>query len=546
MNDKILIRKLGNTMIKYAVDMAWIVVLFVVSTVLGLLIPIFTKEIMDQGFVAGNLTLLAGLTALVFLIKLLDGAVSIIKEKKRVQIAGKIQKDLNMAAFDHLAKLNISYFCEKSKFEIINSICLDIENIITIADENVFFAITQLFSMAGGIIGLCIIDLKMTIVVLLFIPFKYFFAKHFAMIRKNVLQRYIDKDRLFVKWYDDTVSGMKEVRLFDLFHLKREELNDYIDGVIEEKKKIGIVNQKNSIMDVILLQTILSVLYIMGAVRLFRFDISLGSVFAFITYSSLVTSPISSLLNIKYYLYGIFPSAKRYFTFMELPEESENGEELGGIESIEFKNVEFSYENKQNLLRGVSFSIQTGDKIALTGANGSGKTTIINLLLGLYQVSGGTILINGKGMDYYSLSSIRKKIAVVSQEVYLFQDTLKNNICFNKNFDEKRLLQLLKDCALEEFADPDKWNYMVGPNGALLSGGQKQKVSLVRAIIQDTEVIIFDEATSNTDAYSNEKIEELFTTVLKKKTIIRITHKYEEVSRMNKILIIKDGKVIEN
>ena len=280
---------------------------------------------------------------------------------------------------------------------------------------------------------------------------------------------------------------------------------------------------------------------------MFDLQLSVGSVFAFITYSSYVTGPISAILNIGYLLSGIIPSTKRYYEFMDLQEETESGKHLEPIfGELRLQNVSFSYEVGKPVLRAINLTFPKGSKTALMGRNGSGKTTIINLLTRVYNPVSGYILLNETDISEISLHKYRNMVSVVSQQIYLFNDTIRNNICLYQNVSDEVIRAACNESGLEDFLKEVSLDYVVGQNGAMLSGGQKQKIALVRALVHDKPIIIFDEVTSNTDSYSEYQINNLLHTRLKNKTVIIITHKREILSEVDRIIMLRDGIVVKN
>ena len=183
-------------------------------------------------------------------------------------------------------------------------------------------------------------------------------------------------------------------------------------------------------------------------------------------------------------------------------------------------------------------------KTVLIGRNGSGKSTLISLLLQLYQPTGGKITLNGIDISEFVLREYRNMVSVVSQEIYLFNSSIRDNICMYKNIDDKTIMEACKDSGLADFISEVSLDYVVGQNGAMLSGGQKQKIALARALVHNSPVIIFDEATSNTDVYSEHQINGLLHTKLKEKTVIIITHKQEILKEADQIIMLKDGAVV--
>ena len=544
MDNKEAVKKLLLLLGKYKKTIAVIVGCLLISTGLNLCVPLISRRIMDDGFIGGNKKLLIELVLASMVIYTVNSLIDIVKEKKRVDISAKIQYFLSEQSFSHLMKLRVNYFNNTNYAETLNNINTDINQMTSIADSSVFFVVTQAFSMTGGIIGLFIIDFRMTILVLLFIPIKCVVMKYFAKKQKQIMDEFIIRNQKYAKWFGDTVGGVREVKLFNIFDKKHEEFTIDQNDIIEKQKQMNMLSQWNMIVDSIMVQFLSTLLYILGANLVFDLKLSVGSVFAFITYSAYVTGPISAILNIGYLLSGIIPSTKRYYAFMDLEEESDSGKTLDmRFNDLKLEQVSFAYEKDKCILKGIDILFAKGSKTAIIGRNGSGKTTIINLLTRMYEPTSGKILLGAEDVSELSLSAYRNMVSVVSQQIYLFNDTIRNNICLYKQVDDTRIEAACMDSGLDNFIKEVSLDYVVGQNGAMLSGGQKQKIALARALIHDKPIVIFDEATSNTDAYSEQQINGLLNTKLKEKTVIVITHKKEILSKVDQIVVLKEGAV---
>lgn len=545
MSNREAVRKLLALLKDYTKIISIIFGCLLISTVLNLCVPLLSRRIMDDGFIGGNKELLIKLVLCSLMVYLVISVIDIIKEKNRINISAKIQYSLSEQAFSHLMKMKASYFNNKNYAEILNNINVDIGNMTSIADEGVFFVVTQAFSMTGGVIGLFILNWRMTILVLLFIPIKYVVMKKFAKQRKKVMDDFINDSQKYARWFGDTIGGVREVKLFGILNYKHAEFSQKQSKVVERQKKLNILSQWNNIIDTTLVQILVTVIYIIGANLVFKFQLSVGSVFAFITYSAYVTGPISAILNIGYLLSGIIPSTKRYYEFMNLQEETDKGKLINPeFGNLKLEEVFFSYETDKPILTDVNIEIPKGSKTVLIGKNGSGKSTIINLLTRMYEPTAGQIKLKGVNIFEITLESYRNMISVVSQQIYLFNDTIRNNICIYKKVSDEVIETACKDSGLEDFLKEVSLDYVVGQNGAMLSGGQKQKIALARALVHDKPIIIFDEVTSNTDVYSEHQINGLLHTRLKEKTVIIITHKQEILQDVDQIVMLKDGAVV--
>ncbi len=230
---------------------------------------------------------------------------------------------------------------------------------------------------------------------------------------------------------------------------------------------------------------------------------------------------------------------------MEEEDESKEAKVLLQTGDIEFQHVSFAYEKNKPVLKDINLRFPKGSKTALIGKNGSGKSTIVELLLRMYAPMKGQILLAGEDIFSTSLEVYRGIISVVSQEIYLFNDTIRNNICLYKQVDDSLILDVCRDSGLAEFVAEVTLDYVVGQNGTMLSGGQKQKIALARALLHERPIVVFDEATSSTDSYSEQQINSLLHTKLKDKTVIVITHRQEILNKVDFIVMLDEGQIVE-
>ncbi len=546
MSNKEAVKKLLQLLGKYHKEIIEIICCLFISTGLSLCVPLVSRRIMDEGFIGGNKKILVEMVFVSLAIYIINSLIDVVKEKKRVGILSGIQYFLSKQSFSHLLKLQIQFFDNKNNAEILNNITVDINRMASVADSNVFFVITQLFSMTGGVIGLFLIDYRMTLLVLLFIPVKYLVMKYFTKRHKQLVDEYIKTNQQYAKWFGDTIGGVREVKLFSIYANKEKEFSDRQSKVIEKQKQINMHSSWNTICDTVMVELLSTGLYLFGANAVFDLRLSVGSVFAFITYSAYVTSPISVILNIGYMLSGIIPSTKRYYAFMELGEETNNNKSIGlRLDDLRMEQVSYTYENGKKALRNIDILFTKGSKTAVVGHNGSGKTTMMNLLTRMYKPTNGKILLGKENILELPLQEYRDLVSVVSQQIYLFNDTVRNNICLYRQVEEAEMISICLDCGLGKFIEEKTLDYIVGHDGAMLSGGQKQKIALARALIHDKPFVIFDEATSHADKYSEKQINELLHTRLRDKTVIVITHRDEILKEVDQIVVLEEGRIIE-
>ena len=545
MKNKETIKNLFLLFKPYRKNIFLIIIGLIISSLISLIIPFLSKSIMDDGFLKSDINNIIFISKLLFIAIIVDGIILLFRERLRINLHAKIKYTLFEKAFEHLLNINVNYFTNKSSTEILSDIQYNLNNIIKITDQDFFSPITQIFNMIGSTIGLFIINPKLTILILFFIPIKYLVIKLFSKKREGLTKICIEANKTFASWFGDVIDGIKEIKQFNISGFKKLEFEEKQKKVINLDRCFSLLDSYNIAFDSMFLKLITISLYIIGANLFLDLNMTIGSIFAFITYCAYIIAPIYSILNIKYILAGILPSANNFYEFLDLDVEDKipctNLPLIKG--KIEFKDVQFSYDNKRNILNNVNFTIEAGEKVALIGLNGAGKSTILNLISMLYKPILGNIFIDDINTNKININKYRDLISVINQQIYLFNGTIKENILLYKNVNSHKLNEVIKDSQLSNFINNVSDNYFIDSNGKNLSGGQKQKIAIARAIIRDTPIVIFDEATSNLDIESSIKTYELIDTTLKNKTIIIVSHKLEILKHVDKVILIDNGSI---
>lgn len=541
MNKKELKRKLLYLLRPYMGSLVVIMICLFLSVGLNFLTPVLGREAMDKGLLGQDQRVLFLSVISIFFCYITNAFIDLVKEKRRIDIAGSIQYRLTEQSYKHLMKLKIKYFNDKKYSDILNNVNSDIRQITSIVDENLFFIISQIFCIVGSLLGLMYIDFSLGLFVLFFIPIKYFVMRYFTKKGKKNMGNYIEANRDYTKWFRDSIGGIREIRLFGMMMQKDLEFTKKQKEVVECQKEWNLVDKWNMIFDSVLVQFLIMIIFLMGANMFFRSQITVGGLIVFVTYITYITTPVSAIFNIGYLISDIVPSTKRYLEFMNLEEENNIGAVEPEFGELEFENISFIQSDK-TLLNHVSFTIQKYCKTAFIGMNNSGDT-LIDLILRLSEPNEGKIWLDKKDITQYSINTYREMIAVISPHIYLFNDTIKNNICFYKGINEEKVMEALKDSGLENFILENTLNYKVGENGAMLTGKQKQRVALARAIVHNTPIIIFDGTESSSEFYSELKASGFLEKKLRDRTIIVVTFKKEVLSQMDRIVLLKDGAV---
>lgn len=526
----------------------------IVSAGINMLIPLLSKQIMDNGLLVKNFNVVVKFSLITMAIVLIEQAIGLLETKYFSYVNSIFQYSLLKMAFKHLQKLKLSYFNNTNFSEIMGNIGMDVGNISRICDKGTFIIISQVFRIIGGLIGLLIIDWKLTLIVLFVAPVRYFIVNFLAKKRKDMFEEFMEYNRDFSSWYGDTISGMKEIKLCGLDRIKTGEFIKKQRKIVKMNIKMAFLDKFNEYSESVVFQGISSALYILGAYMAFRNDLTIGGLFAFLTYSSYVIGPISAILNIGYNFSNIIPSTKRFFEFLDM--ETEGGINRGNHVrladnqvrgDIRFEDVSFSYKEEEKILNKINLNINAGEKIAIIGANGSGKSTLINLLLRFYKPQEGKILIDGIDINNIRLRDYRSLISVVSQDLYLFNTTIENNISTGSKADSSIISKAaVRSGAFDFIKDmPLKYKSEVGRNGSRLSGGQRQKIAMARAFARHSKILILDEATANYDVESETYVNKMLTTEFKDSTVLVISHKPDILTKVDKIWMVHEGNIQE-
>ncbi len=551
---KSILRKLLKLLKPYIKKISVIFICIFASAGISMLFPLLSKQIMDKGLIAKDFSIVVKFSLCTFTLVLIDQAIGLLETKYFSYVNSIFQYSLLKTAFKHLLKLKLQYFNNTNFSEIMSNIGMDVGNISRICDKGTFIIISQVFRIIGGLIGLLIIDWKLTIVVIFIAPIRYFTVKFLAKKRKTMFQKYLEFNRDFSSWYGDTISGMKEIKLWGIDRIKIGEFIKKQRSIVKMNIKMAFLDKFNEYSESTVFQGITSTLYILGAYMVFNDGLTIGGLFAFLTYSSFVIGPISAILNIGYNFSNILPSAKRFFEFLDMETETDKGQgkvvkltnnQIKG--RIKFENVSFSYSDDEQILHNINLEIHPGEKVAIIGANGSGKSTLINLLLRFYKPQKGKILVDGIDINDIKLKDYRSLISVVSQDLYLFNTTIEENISVGTKANSFKISKAaMKSCAHDFIQEmPMKYKSEIGRNGAKLSGGQKQKIAVARAFARESKILILDEATANYDVESEAYLNKLLAIGFKDKTVLVISHKQDILTKVDKVWMMEGGGINE-
>jgi subfamily B ATP-binding cassette protein MsbA len=395
-------------------------------------------------------------------------------------------------------------------------------------------------------------DWQLSLLAIIMIPIAAISSKNLGKKMGKKVNISLEASDKFMKFLSEMIKGSWLIKIYQ----KEEEELKRISMIIDEKfKAIRKVEQTRlgagPIMEVISAIAIAIVVFFAGY-RSMQGAITLGEFVSFLAALMLAYQPVRALAGINIGMQEGISAAKRIYELIDQKNEiyhDENAPSLKLIStSIEFKNISFTYPDGTQALKNLSAKIEGGTKVGLVGVSGSGKTTFLNLIPRFFHLKNGSIFIDNQNINDINLNSLRKEISLVSQDVILFDDTIKANILYgNALASNEEIIKACKFAAAQDFVEklPNKYETIIGENGIKLSGGQKQRLSIARAILKNSSIILLDEATSSLDSESESVIQKAIENLTKNKTTIIIAHRLSTVMNCDKILVFENGKIIE-
>jgi len=464
-----------------------------------------------------------------------------------------IVKDIRTKMFKHILSFKMKYFDTVPVGQLVTRSVSDIEAIARIFSQGLFMIISDLMKMFVVLLFMFYMNWKLTWIVIVAMPILVFFTRIFQKKMQVAFEEVRTQIANMNSFVQERVTGMKIVQLFN-----REEIESEKFKSINEKHNKAWIKTilYNSIFfpiaDIISSLT-LGFIVLYGGFKILNGDnfTTLGDLFSYTMFIGMLFNPLRQIADKFNEMQLGMIAANRVFDILDTHDQIQD---TGTMEapifngSIQFKDVHFGYIAEEYVIKGIDLDVKAGKTIAIVGATGAGKSTIINLLNRFYEINSGTICIDGNNIENYTLSSLRKQIAVVLQDVFLFADTIFNNITLNNpDISREQVLAAAKKIGVHKFimSLPDNYDFDVKERGVMLSSGQRQLIAFLRAYVSNPSILILDEATSSIDTYSEELIQKATETITKGRTSIVIAHRLATIIKADKIVVMDKGLIVE-
>jgi len=461
-------------------------------------------------------------------------------------------KDLRITLFKHINNFKISYFDKHPIGMLVTRVVSDMETIASIFTEGVVIVFGDLLQLSVVLAVMFYTDWRLALISISTIPLLLIATRIFKNGIKSSFQDVRTQVARLNTFVQEHVSGINIIQLFNreeeeasaFKKINKEHADAHIRSVWHYSVFLPIVE--------ILSAVSIGLIIWLGARGVIAGNFSIGNIVAFTLFINMLFRPIRTLADRFNTLQMGMISSERVFQVLDTDASMPNAQHASLIKmegEIEFKNVWMAYKNEDWVLKDLSFKIKKGQTVAIVGATGSGKTTIINLINRFYEFNTGEILIDGRSIKEFEINQLRKNIAVVLQDVFLFSDTIANNVTLN---DDSISLEEIKSAAAAIGADifinqlPGGFNYNVMERGAMLSAGQRQLIAFIRAYLYQPSILVLDEATSSIDTETELAIQKAILTITKDRTSIIIAHRLSTIQNADLILVLDNGKLIES
>ncbi len=542
----------------YWLQLIIVFAIIILSSVLGLLPSLITARIIDEAILGKDFALLIQLVILAIITLAVSNIVGVLESYINSWVSQRIVYDMKNEMFQHLQKMPHSFFTSEKQGDIITRMNSDISGVATVISSILTNIISNVCTVITTIVALFNIDAKLSLIGILVIPLLVLPTKSAGKNRWQLLSKSREKmDELNDVINESlSVSGSLLIKLFT----QEETINKKFDAINKEVVTLSVKESRAGSWFRVVMGIFTNLgpllIYLAGGYLIIKTNdtaITVGTITATVNMINRLYRPVESLLNVSVDLTRSMALFTRIFSYLDMDPQVKNKKivlkpSFDKKTEIEYENVEFYYSPEVPLIKNLSFFVPSGKMYAIVGPSGSGKSTVVNLLPRLYDVKDGAVKINGFDVRDIELGYLRSNIGMVTQEAYMFNGTIKENLLFAKA--DATMEEIENACKIANIHDfitkqPQGYDTPVGNRGLKLSGGEKQRLSIARVILKDPRILILDEATSALDSISESSIQNALDVLMKGRTSIVIAHRLSTILQADKILVISGGKIVE-
>jgi len=512
---------------------------------------LLTKNVLDDIFIDKDKFMLTVIPLAVMGLGIIKGLFTFGEGYLMNYVGQRVVANLREQLYNHLQTLSLSFFDRTPTGVLMARITNDVNSIQGAVSNAVTGMIKDVFT-AVGLVGVVFYrDWLLALVAILVFPLAAYPFVQFSRTLRKISKRTLETMAYISTFLQETIVGHRIVKAFNMekyenrrFNVANERYFKYL------MKRVKIRALSNPIMEWLAYVGIGAFIWV-GGYRVIGGAMTVGDFFSFMTAMALLYDPMRGISKVNLVIQEGVVAARRVFEILDLKPEvtdAPNAQVLPPFSGeIEYRDISFRYADEM-VLKDINFTVKRGEKVALVGSSGAGKTTLVNLLPRFYDVTEGTILIDGMDIRHVTLQSLRHQIGVVSQQTLLFNDTVRNNIAYGRpDISEADVIRAGKMADAHDFilGLPQGYDTVIGEQGVILSGGQRQRISIARALLKNAPILILDEATSSLDTESEREVQAALDRLMEKRTVLVIAHRLSTVRNVDRILVLSAGRIIE-
>ncbi|MEO0095172.1 MAG: ABC transporter ATP-binding protein [candidate division WOR-3 bacterium] len=518
------------------------------SVGLQLPMPFLTRFLIDKVIVLKSFQLL-NIIGFVLIGFLFIYAISVFLQNLLLTtFRGRVLFDIRLKLFEHIQKLSFSFFHKKETGYLMSRLSDDVNAVQGLLADTLVSAGQNILTFIAGVACTLYIHPKLAIICFLILPFYLLSLMAFNRRIRNMSHEVREKYALLNKDLQELLSGVFVIKAFTGEKRATIKMLGKIKEAIRKEVKLDITATIASISSALISATGPIVLIWYGCAEIMRGNLTIGSLIAFNSFIGYLFGPTKNLYNLNLNVQRSLAAVERIFEMLDLEPERDGEKEIKIREGrVVFDNVSFSYNGTEEVLKDISFEVNPGEIVAIVGRSGVGKTTLVSLIPRFFEPQKGRILIDGEDIKDARLRSLRSQIGICAQNVFLFSDTIRENIRFgNPEAKDGAIENAARLAYADEFIKnlPEGYDTKVGERGVNLSGGERQRIAIARTLIKNPKILIFDEATSQLDSESEKMIQNALKNLLKNRTTFIIAHRLSTIQNADKILVLDEGRIV--
>ncbi|RLM20022.1 lipid ABC transporter permease/ATP-binding protein [Brenneria alni] len=510
------------------------------------------KPLLDEGFGKADRSVLVWMPLMVIGLMLMRGTSGFVSSYCVAWVSGKVVMNMRRRLFAHIMGMPVAFFDQQSTGTLLSRITYDSEQVAASSSNALITVVREGASIIGLFILMFYYSWQLSLILIVIAPIVSVAIRLVSKRFRNISKNMQDTMGLVTTSAEQMLKGHKEVLIFGGQNVEAQRFDKVSNRMRQQGMKLV---SASSISDpIIQLIASLALAFVLYAASFPSVMDTLTAGTITVVFSSMIAlmRPLKSLTNVNAQFQRGMAACQTLFAILDMEQEKDTGKlELGRAKGdLVFRNVDFAYEGRENLaLKNISLHIPPGKTVALVGRSGSGKSTIANLITRFYDIQSGEILLDGHDLREYTLASLRSQVALVSQNVHLFNDTIANNIAYacDDRYSREEIERAAKMAHAMDFISKmeNGLDTMIGENGVLLSGGQRQRIAIARALLRNCPILVLDEATSALDTESERAIQAALDELQKDRTALVIAHRLSTIEKADEILVVEDGRIIE-